>query len=236
MQDPRRFRTVSEIPGSRVTNYLQEKPASPISVFSLSVYPRKRMTIGLTGGMGCGKSTAARLFEEMGFARLDSDEAVRDRILTSPEVESLAVTLFGPDVLAPTGRIDRAALARAVFGEPELLRKWEAEIHPRLYALWEQEIAADSERPLLIEVPLLHEKRLENWFDFIVCVTTTSARQYARLQERGLSQTLAEARISKQLPLATKTELADFVLSNDGTLHFLRDQVAYLIARLGNNR
>jgi dephospho-CoA kinase len=194
------------------------------------------MIIGLTGGMGCGKSTAARIFEELGCTRLDSDALVRDKILLDPEVEQAAVARFGPAVLDAEGRINRAALAREIFSDDARLAAWEDLIHPRLYALWRAAIDAAPDRAWLIEVPLLHEKQLEKWFDFIVCVTTTSARQYARLHERGLSQALAEARISKQLPLAKKIELADFVLSNDGSMSFLRDQIAYLVNRLGLTR
>jgi dephospho-CoA kinase len=190
------------------------------------------MIIGLTGGMGCGKSTAARIFEEQGCARLDSDELIRTRILIDPEVEKAAADSFGPGVLTLDGRINRTALAHAIFSDDARLRTWETIIHPRLYAIWRSSIDAAPDRHWLIEVPLLYEKQLEKWFDFIVCITTTSARQYARLQERGLSQALAEARISKQLPLAKKTELADFVLSNDGSPQFLRDQISYLVVHL----
>jgi dephospho-CoA kinase len=194
------------------------------------------MIIGLTGGMGCGKSTAARIFEEHGFACLDSDNLIRTRILTDPEVEKAAAAHLGPGVLDANGHIHRSALAHVIFTDESHLRTWEGIIHPRLYALWRASIDASPDRNWLIEVPLLYEKQLEKWFDFIVCITTTSARQFARLQERGLSQALAEARISKQLPLAKKTELADFVLSNDGSPRFLRDQVTHLVARLGLNR
>ncbi|MGC4075223.1 MAG: dephospho-CoA kinase [Nibricoccus sp.] len=194
------------------------------------------MIIGLTGGMGCGKSTAARIFEELGFACLDSDHLIRTRILIDPTVEKAAVSHFGPGVLDSSGRINRSALAHVIFNDEGHLRTWEGIIHPPLYALWRASIDAAPDRHWLIEVPLLYEKQLEKWFDFIVCITTTSARQFARLQERGLSQALAEARISKQLPLAKKTELADFVLSNDGSPRFLRDQVTHLVASLGLNR
>jgi dephospho-CoA kinase len=194
------------------------------------------MIIGLTGGMGCGKSTAARIFEDLGCARLDSDELIRNGILTDPDVEKAAGEQFGTGVHNAEGRIDRVALADQIFSDEARLSAWEAIVHPRLYALWRSAIDAAPNRHWLIEVPLLHEKQLEKWFDFIVCVTTTSARQYARLQERGLSQALAEARISKQLPLAKKIELADFVLSNDGSPQFLRDQIVLLVARLGIGR
>ena len=87
-------------------------------------------------------------------------------------------------------------------------------------------------RSWVVEVPLLFEQALENWFDFTVCVATTSLNQFARLAERGLNKALAEQRISKQLPLAHKLELADFVLSNDGSPDFLRDQIIRLVAQL----
>ena len=88
----------------------------------------------------------------------------------------------------------------------------------------------------VIEAPLLFEQGLENWFDFTVCVATSSANQLARLIERGIPQSLAEQRISKQLPLAQKLEKADFVISNDGTPEALRMQVNHLVNRLSGAR
>ena len=195
------------------------------------------MILGLTGGMGCGKSTAARFFEEQGLGRLDSDEVIRHEILTDPAVKTIAARLFGDSALGPDGSLVKGEIARQVFSDQEKLRAWEDVIHPRLYARWRTAIDSAPARSWVIEVPLLHEKALEKWFDFVVCVTTTSANQYARLAaERGLTQALAEQRISKQLPLAQKIELADFVLSNDGSPQFLREQIALLVARLGLSR
>ena len=84
----------------------------------------------------------------------------------------------------------------------------------------------------VIEVPLLFEKQLENWFDFIVCVASSPTQQLARLEQRGIPRPLAEQRISKQLPLIKKIERSDFVLWNDGTLNFLKDQVRILLPEL----
>ena len=78
----------------------------------------------------------------------------------------------------------------------------------------------------------MFEKNLENWFDFTLCVACAPAQQLARLEQRGLPHALAEQRISKQLPLARKIELADFVLWNDGSVQFLQDQVTELIQAL----
>ncbi|AWI08247.1 dephospho-CoA kinase [Ereboglobus luteus] len=194
------------------------------------------MILGITGGMGCGKSTATRIFEEMGFRRIDSDALVRDRILTSPECVAEAKRRFGAEVIvtdaADCGQIDRPALARVLFADEAKLRAWEDFVLPRLYVLWREQLEGDRAANWVVEAPLLYEKGLENWFDFVVCVASSSATQFARLAERGVSHTLAAQRISKQLPLAQKIEKADFVLSNDGSTDFLRDQIKHLAARL----
>ena len=92
--------------------------------------------------------------------------------------------------------------------------------------------AAGSKGRWVIEVPLLFEKQLENWFDFIVCVASSPDQQLARLEQRGIPRPLAEQRISKQLLLAKKIELSDFVLWNDGPISFLKDQFKILSADL----
>lgn len=194
------------------------------------------MVLGLTGGMGCGKSTAARLFEEFGYVRVDSDALIRDRVLHHPEVIRLVGAEFGPEVIAADGSLDRAVIARRVFPDAARLRWLEEQLHPRLFDLWREILAERDRGRWVFEVPLLFEKGLENWFDFTICVATTSTNQLARLAERGMSHALAEQRISKQFPLAQKIESADFVLLNDGSLTFLREQIATLLSRLDDRR
>ena len=104
--------------------------------------------------------------------------------------------------------------------------------HPVLFALWRETFAAAPNAAWAVEVPLQFEKKLENWFDFTVCVACPPALQLARLEQRGLPRVLAEQRISKQLPLAQKIELADFVLWNEGSAEFLGEQVDRLVASL----
>lgn len=190
------------------------------------------MVLGVTGGIGCGKSTAAHIFEENGFRRADADEHIRRVVLSEPDVIQAIVHHFGSGMLNPDQGIERSALARAVFGDETELRWLENLLHPRLFQDWRQLLAERPKQPWVFEVPLLFEKRLENWFDFTLCVATTSTHQLARLAERGMSHALAEQRISRQLPLAQKLELADFVLLNDGSPTFLRDQIAVLVAKL----
>jgi len=195
-----------------------------------------RMILGLTGGMGGGKTTAARLFEAEGYRRIDSDAIVRDELLRLPEVIQKIKRRIPAAIDPVTDQVKRSVLAEYVFADQEALEWLESLIHPRLYALWRERMAAAPGEPWVIEVPLLFEKGLENWFDFTVCVSTSSIHQIARLIERGIPQALAEQRISKQLPLAQKLERADFVLSNDGTPEALQQQVARLARSLTQSR
>ena len=193
------------------------------------------MIVGLTGGMGTGKSTAGRFFEAEGFRLIDSDRIVREELLTDPAVVGKIAGRF-PDVVNARNEIERAALARHVFARDEDRLWLEELLHPLVYERWRGLLATAPEENWVVETPLLFEQGLENWFDFTVCVATSSANQFARLTERGIPQSLAEQRISKQLPLALKLEKADFVLSNDGTPESLRMQVNQLARRLSGVR
>ena len=143
---------------------------------------------------------------------------------------------FGPLTLTSAGQVDRAAVGRIVFADDVALRWLEDLLHPRLFGILRTRLGEAPLVDYVVEVPLLFEKQLENWFDFTVCVATTSHLQIARLEERGLPKALAEQRISKQLPLVQKLELADYVLLNDGSPDFLRDQINRLAAQLRARR
>lgn len=189
------------------------------------------LIVGLTGGMGCGKSTVAALFAELGYRRLDADQVVRDVLLRRPEVEAAVRERFGADVFGADGRIDRTRLGDVVFADAAALAWLEGELHPRLQAHWEEIYGSARNEKFIVEVPLLFEKQLQNRFDFTLCVTTSSDLQLRRLEQRGVPPGIARQRLAKQLPLARKCELADFVLLNDGTLEFLREQVSELARR-----
>ncbi len=190
------------------------------------------MIIGVTGGMGCGKSTAAKLFVKKGCRLIDSDAIIRDEILTAVEVIKIARERWGDGVVDSEGQLKRQIVARHIFGDDREREAWEAEIHPRLFDRWRELLASDREARWVVEVPLLFEQQLENWFDFIVCVASSPAVQLARLSERGISHALAGQRISKQLPLARKLELADLVLWNDGSPDFLEQQVDQALTQM----
>jgi dephospho-CoA kinase len=194
-------------------------------------WPRPRLALGLSGGMGCGKSTATRMFAKLGFRVVDCDRIVRDEILPSPEIVAAVAARFGPTVVGVDGRLDRSAVAARVFSD-DGERLWlEALLHPRIRASWRQALAGDPTAKWVVEVPLLFEKGLENWFDSTICVATSSALQVSRLHARGVPADLAAVRIAKQLPLPRKIAAADFVLLNDGSLDFLKEQVVLLAGR-----
>jgi dephospho-CoA kinase len=192
------------------------------------------MIVGLTGGMGCGKTTAAKMFVPHGFDLLDSDAVVRAILSTDREVIDSIKERFGPGVLTASEEVDRSQLARHVFSDDASLHWLEDLLHPRVFERWKTAFAADPARSWVVEVPLLFEKSLQNWFDLTVCVASDPAVQLARLEQRGFHPSLARQRISKQLPLTQKIKLADFVLLNDGSSDFLRDQVAALVNSLSN--
>jgi dephospho-CoA kinase len=193
------------------------------------------LIVGLTGGMGSGKSTAAAFFADRGFRRLDADAFVHELYRSDLEVREAVRTKLGDEMIAPDGSVRRDRISERVFSDPAALAWLEDLLHSRLYQHWREGFASAGGQTFIVEVPLLFEKGLENWFDFTVCVTTESALQLRRLEQKGIPPELARQRLAKQLPLARKCELADLVLLNDGTPDFLREQVNALADRLLNS-
>src|SRR5271157_1435741 len=190
------------------------------------------MVLGLTGGFGCGKSTTAKLFVDRGYGHIDSDLIVRERVLTSEEVKAALRKRYGERVFDGEGRVSRPALAEIVFSD-DSERAWLEDLtHPLFFDIARATMRDSHVENWVVEVPLLFEKSLENWFDFTVCVACDPSLQIARLEQRGLDRALAAKRISKQLPLARKIELSDFVLWNDGSTAFLKAQVDRIVDSL----
>jgi dephospho-CoA kinase len=190
------------------------------------------MVLGLTGGFGCGKSTTAKLFVDRGYGHIDSDLIVRERVLTSEEVKAALRKRYGERVFDREGRVSRPALAEIVFSD-DSERSWLEDLtHPLFFDIARATMRDPRVENWVVEVPLLFEKSLENWFDFTVCVACDPSLQIARLEQRGLDRALAAKRISKQLPLARKIELSDFVLWNDGSTAFLKAQVDRIVDSL----
>lgn len=188
------------------------------------------MVIGLTGGIGCGKTAAAACFAHRGFQVVDADALARE-VLTSPACVAQLVGRWGQACLAGEGTPDRAWIAAKVFADPAERAFLESITHPEV-ARRRAQAVADRSRHHVVEIPLLFEKDLAAEFDAVVCVSSSDPVRFLRLEHRGLSPEAAKARMNSQAPLAEKVKKADYVLFNDGDPAFLDAQVADLVDRL----
>lgn len=188
--------------------------------------------VGLTGGIGAGKSTALALLGELGAATLSADAVVHE-LLGAPEVAEAVADRFGPGVLDAAGAVDRAAVAERVFGEPEDRAWLEGLLWPRVgarMAEWHAATEAASPRPraAVVEVPLLFEAGMETAFDATVAVVADEPVRAERAAGRG-HVALAE-RSRRQLSQAEKAARADHVVRNDGSRADLAGRLERVLA------
>lgn len=188
------------------------------------------MVLGLTGGIGCGKSAALAVFARLGCNVVDADQLAKS-VLVRPATIEILVARWGRGCLGADALPDRAWIARKVFGDPAELAFLEALLHPEVARLRAVAVA-DSARHHVVEIPLLFEKALRGQYDCVICVACSDAVRLARLEQRGLSRVDAQARIDSQMPLAEKVAKSDYILWNDGDLPALESQVQYLARQL----
>jgi dephospho-CoA kinase len=188
------------------------------------------MVIGLTGGIGCGKSAAAACFAELGFNVVDADQLARQVLASADSVSQLRAR-WGDACLGADGGPDRRWIATKVFNEPAELAFLEGVTHPEVARL-RQAAVVDMKRHHVVEIPLLFEKNLTAGFGFILCVACAEETRRIRLLEKGLSEGEISRRIASQMPLSEKVKRSDVVLWNDGDREFLVAQVAAFVGRL----
>lgn len=190
------------------------------------------MRIGLTGGIGCGKTAAAAAFGRHGFRVISADRLAHE-VLLAPQVLRAIQERWGDEVLLENGLPDRKFIAARVFAHPSERTWLEALIHPAVQQAWQSAIA-DGSVDWLVEIPLLFEKGWEGKFDRTVCLSATRPHQLERVRERGWTESELVAREAVQLPLAEKERRASHVLRNDGSLADLEAAVAGLVAQWRN--
>lgn len=186
-------------------------------------------TIGLTGGIGTGKSTVAALLRERGWTVLSSDDAAHAVMTDSPEVRRAVEQLLGP-VYDADGALQRKTVAQAIFGDSEehhrRKRELERIVHPAVLDRHQQELqrlAEANTAVACIESALLYEVGLEDAFDYVIVVDANDESRIQRVINRsGLSRADVEARIAEQMPMSEKRSAADFVITNDSSLDELR--------------
>jgi len=192
---------------------------------------RKTITIGITGGIACGKSEVGKLFAKAGFAVCDADDIAHDIMQPGSSVFDAVVQTFGRSILNTDGAIDRYILGKIVFSDDQARDTLNNIVHPavrRKWRTWLKESRKIGQSAAVI-IPLLYEVGETELWDAVVCVSSDKQSTIARLKERGLNAGEAEQRIAAQMPLEQKETMADYIIRNDGTLNHLRDITEYLI-------
>lgn len=190
--------------------------------------------LGLTGGIGSGKSEALAALDRLGATTLSADAVVHE-LLETDEVRDRLVARFGPEV-APAGSVDRPVLARLVFERPEERAWLEREIWPlvgRRVAAWYAAAASEQPRPgaAVVEVPLLFESGMEPVFDATVAIVADESLRARRAAARGHEG--VDERTARQLTQEEKAERATYVVQNDGDLTVLEERLSRLLETLG---
>ena len=194
------------------------------------------VVIGVTGGLGSGKSTVAAMFKALGAKVLDADKIAHQLMRPGAACFNKIVRVFGKDILA-SGKVDRKKLAACVFINPERRRRLERIIHPAVRQVIRDEIKKQKKyrgnRVMVIDVPLLFEAKLDADVDYSVVVTAQRAKQLARAaQHLGITPAEAKRRIKAQMPLRQKIRLADIIIDNNGTFKQTQKQVRQIWEKL----
>ncbi|MFG3031393.1 dephospho-CoA kinase [Streptomyces sp. NPDC048253] len=185
------------------------------------------LTVGLTGGIGAGKSEVSRLLVECGAVLIDADRIAREVVAPGTPGLAAVVDAFGTDILAPDGSLDRPRLGSVVFADPAKLALLNSIVHPLVGARSrELEAAAPEDAVVVHDVPLLTENALGSLYDVVVVVDVPPETQLDRLVRfRGMTRKDARARMAAQATRDERREIADIVIDNDVPLAELHRRV-----------
>ncbi len=190
------------------------------------------LVVGLTGGIGSGKSLAAARFEELGVPVLDADRIGRELVAPGREALAAIVQAFGPQVLRPDGSLDRAGLRERIFRDPETRRRLEAILHPRIRREMERRLARLRAPYCVLVIPLLLEAGQRDLVDRVLVVDAPVALQKERVRRRdGLDEATLEAILAAQWDRERRRAAADDLLPNEGTVEELHRRVDALHRR-----
>jgi dephospho-CoA kinase len=213
-----------------------KRPRVTAGPFSFSDYSLGMRVIGLTGGIGCGKSLAAQYFAELGALVIDADQLARAAIERGSDGFDAVVALFGDSILKD-GNIDRRALGELIFKDPKAKTKLESIIHPFVRSEFEGAVATlKGDQVLVYEIPLLVETKAHERFDVVITVESEMENRVARLRGRGMHISEIEGRIAAQATREQRIEVADFLIENDGSEDELLRQVENIWDSLHDNK
>lgn len=195
--------------------------------------------IALTGGIATGKSYVRQQFEKLGVPTSDADTRAREAVASGTEGLAAVVRAFGPDILEPSGVIDRKKLAGIVFADEAARRRLEAIVHPavqRATDAWFASLEPARHAFAIADIPLLYEVGRDRDFDEVIVVASEPEVQVRRVMERGLTEGEARQRLAAQLPIADKVRRASYVIRTDGSFEETDRQIATVFERLSRRR
>jgi len=191
--------------------------------------------LGLTGGVGMGKSTSAQLLRDRGVRVVDTDDLARQVVEPGQPALAEVLAAFGTQFAGPDGQLRRSELARHVFADPAARRQLEAILHPRIRKLWRVQVETwrAEGRPLaVVVIPLLFETKAEAELDATICVACGLAAQHERLLARGWSPEQIEQRNRAQWPVAQKIARADYLVWTEAGLDVHAAQIERILCLL----
>ena len=188
--------------------------------------------LGLTGGIGTGKSTAAGLLAARGLPVIDTDDIAREVVAPGQPALAAIAAAFGCELIDAEGKLRRAALAEVVFSAPQKRQELEAILHPLIRDRWLAQVDAWREAGQgtgVVVIPLLFETGAQSHFDAVLCTASTAATQLERLRARGWPELQIQQRLAAQWPLEKKIAASPHVLWTEGAVELLRRQLARLL-------
>ncbi|MBU3958438.1 MAG: dephospho-CoA kinase [Candidatus Omnitrophica bacterium] len=188
---------------------------------------KKRIILGVTGGLSTGKTTVAKILRSSGAQIIDADRIAHRIIKPSGKIYKRLVNAFGDNILKMDKTIDRDKLAKAVFNNKNLLKRLNRIVHPEIISIIKNQIRSSSKKVIVLDAPLLIEAGLRKLADKIIVVKTTRKKQLQRVANNKplLKRREVLSRINAQMPLEDKVRIADFVIDNSGTVEETKVQI-----------
>lgn len=194
---------------------------------------KKKIVLGLTGGIGCGKSAVAKIFKSLGSYIIDADKIAHELMRPGKVIYKKIVSIFGKGILKTNGHIDRSKLGRIVFDKKVALNELNGIAHPEIIRVIENRIKNFPKGIIVLDAPLLVETGLVNFVDKVVVVKVSLKKQLERVGKKfGLNANEILKRIRSQIPLKKKIGLADFIIDNNGSIQETKKQVMQIRRRL----
>lgn len=189
--------------------------------------------LGITGGIGMGKSTSGELLRHRGVPVVDTDVLAREVVEPGEPALQEVAALFGREILDAQGRLNRSEVARRVFADPALREKLEGILHPRIRQRWRMQVQqwrAEGHSVAAVIIPLLFETHAQKECDATICVACSPQTQQARLLARGWTPDQIAQRLAAQWPTPKKIDAADFLVWTEGSLDVHGDQLQRILS------